>query len=177
MFTLLPENFKKDLMKEYRTRLAVVSGMLLLLLLVSSIILFLPSYITATTEHAASATQEAVLLSSINAKTEDGFSKTLDDLKQDIDLITTGSKPVSPVIEAMYAQVTSGITINSVDYSATEDQNFILTVTGVASSRNDLSRFAKELQKEESFAEVNLPIANLAKDVNAPFTIAIIGKQ
>jgi len=48
-----------------------------------------------------------------------------------------------------------------------------LTVTGIASTRDTLLRFQRDLEKEPDFSDVTLPVSNFAQDQNIKFTITI----
>lgn len=173
MFTLLPQQFKENLMKEYRFRLLSVFCFLMLLLAVISLCLLLPTFISVSSEHTRLSLEEKSLADSIIKKDTDDFSKTLGVLKNDIELVATPDNLVSPIISSIYDYVLDGISINKIDYSLREDKSFTINLSGIASNRRVLSVFATELKNEKMFATVDLPISNLAKETELPFFITI----
>jgi hypothetical protein len=175
MFTLLPQDFRKDLLKTYHTRLASVISLFLLTLTALGICLFLPTFIFIKSEHSKLISEESALAESISKKNTDDFSKTLSSLKNDIDLISTPDLNVSPIFKAVESHTLSGIVLQKMSYTTTQPQTFSLSISGVAATRKVLSAFAKELQQEEIFTSVELPISNLAKENLVPFTISIKG--
>lgn len=175
MFTLLPQNFKKDLMKEYRLHLLTVATILTLFIITLAICLFLPTFISIKAENSKLSLEEKSLADSISKKNTDDFSKTLTSLKSDLDLVSIPDSKASPIIESLYLHILPGILIQKIEYTAIDAQTFSAGVSGVAATRKILSSFAKELKSEKMFTEVKLPIANLAKETEVSFTISIKG--
>lgn len=68
---------------------------------------------------------------------------------------------------------TAGENIKLEDISLTQTNSPVLVVSGQATSRQTLVAWRDVLETEESFLTVNLPIGNLIKDRDVPFTITI----
>jgi hypothetical protein len=76
------------------------------------------------------------------------------------------------MISEVTSQKTSGIAIESFDYSQELDEP-TLRLQGRASSRNQLLAFIEALKKDSRVARVDSPVSNLIKDRGAEFTITL----
>ena len=76
----------------------------------------------------------------------------------------------SGVLAKIYAGKGDKITISSIKLLK---QQSTIEIIGVAKTRTDLLEFQKRLQKNESFAKVNLPISDLINKENNGFTLRI----
>lgn len=79
----------------------------------------------------------------------------------------------SPVIKEAAARVTTGITITS--FSVGEPGQ--ITMVGVAKSRGVLNDFKRSLETSPLFANITLPISNLEKREDIPFSVSFTLKN
>ena len=71
----------------------------------------------------------------------------------------------------------SGNSINAFLYSENASGTPVVTIEGVAASRDTLLTMSQNLQGENAIGSVNLPISDLALDSNIPFSIEITMKS
>lgn len=71
----------------------------------------------------------------------------------------------------------SGITLNSITFA--KKQNFkekngtIVSISGMSASRDSLVSFSNLLKESKSFSSVEVPVSNLTKNKDLPFSISI----
>ncbi len=176
MFTLLPPEYKIDLMSNYRSRLYVVLGGAVIASVVFSIILLLPTIIFLNSDLTKLNSEESSIQNSISRKSEDDVSVTLENFKRDIETVSISQIIPSPIVALVFSVAPTGVDIETMEYRALENKAFQIMISGTASTRQILDQFTRELKKEEIFSEVNLPISNLAKDTGAKFNISIKSK-
>jgi cell division protein FtsL len=178
MFNLLPETEKKHILKEYSMRRLVV---LLFFLLVSGLIalicIFPSKLLSQTKEENIRARIETTKKSPILAESELLIS-TLS--AANLKLAALSPPPNEILIEDLFDRViarkSTNIKLRNLVYkrSANKDSSTI-QLTGVALNRESLSTFVEDLKKEPLFKEVNLPVSDLTKGVNATFSIQLKG--
>lgn len=177
MFTLLPEQYKNSMLKAYRSRLLTLILMGLSIVVGICLLLSFSARVFVLGKQQELTARETAL-----RQLSDNFSKNdlginLEDLKQDLDLLSKKSFNVSSVFDQVTAQSFVGIVIDKYEYILFEETKFIVTISGKAPSRKTLSQFAENLRKEKGFGTVELPISSLAKDTDLPFSIKITGSH
>lgn len=175
MFTLLSEQHKKFLLKQYRLRLLGVIMLFGSALCIAGAAMLLPSYVTLYLEHARLEEETENALVQINKKNSQGLSTTLEDIKSMVALVGLEETQIYKAIRLISIKRPFGVSITSLDYTHKGDGSAI-SFQGIASSRSALLAFQKELQNEKIFEIVDLPISNLAKDTDVKYSIVISGK-
>jgi Tfp pilus assembly protein PilN len=179
MFNLLPENEKKKITKEYAFRRNIVLFMFLFALgSVASVSLF-PSYLLSSGKIKETQQEITTIKNSLTLQESGNLSGVLK--KTNIKLQTLGfvlsDMNASDLFEKVFDKRDVNIRITSIMYQKPSGKGAgSITFNGVAHDRESLSTFVDNLKKEPSFTQVDLPVANLAKDRNADFTIKIQGK-
>lgn len=176
MFTLLPNEYKNKLLGDYRLRLYFIFVFMFLIAIVILIGSFLPSFITVKSEYSSLLKQESILSRSIAQKNNSDLSKIIQNLAESINLIDKPDRLSASEIQKILKYENQNITITKIDYNVVDQNDYNMTVSGLASTRKSLSDFAKKLESVESFKMVNLPISNLAKESDISFNITISGK-
>lgn len=82
-------------------------------------------------------------------------------------------EPFSRILKEIEGLRGASITILDFTISRTENVLDPIVVSGVANSRLELSEFRDAIEESEFFASAQLPLSNLAKDKDIPFTITI----
>jgi Tfp pilus assembly protein PilN len=173
MANLIPPDAKKALIIEYWTRVITVWFILIGFGFVVSIALKFPTFVLlqdqlkvysgqyhnaketeADFESADNKIEEANKLSAILAGSVDSDSATA----------------LTEVLETIAGEE---ILIKSFKYKFADGQVNTITVSGIAETRLALANFRDNLEDDPLFSEANLPISNLAKDVDIAFNIDI----
>ncbi len=81
--------------------------------------------------------------------------------------------PVWDDVALIYELVPDGVVIESISLTREKDVVKKITVTGEAATRSDLARTRDLLKSHGRFTAVELPLSNLAKDVELPFSITL----
>lgn len=91
-------------------------------------------------------------------------------------LLTSANEttPFMEVINELRTLAGAGVAIEDFNLIRTEGVISSITITGEADSRLLLSEFQQKLEKNPTFANAKLPLSNLAKDKDIPFTITIV---
>ncbi len=174
MVNLLPQTAKRQLVVEYYVRVVsvwlflvtgamVVLGMLLMpisVLVNLQLKAFDETFTRVSADNASFADSEKIVLEANVLAGElnrsDAYAPLLDD------------------VIAVQALADSAIEIQSIALQRT-DKGIVktITVTGDAATRAALAAFRDRIEDEERFTSAALPISNLAKDKDVPFSIAI----
>jgi hypothetical protein len=173
MFTFLPEEYKKNALKEYRFRLFMLYlGFTSIFFMLGSAFA-LPTYSLVKTNKEIATEEHATL---VKNQTEDPISleKEVRALNTKIEIIkkTSEHKSLTSVIERVLTQKGDAITLQTLSLRRGKEKGAI-TIGGVASSRDALVAFSKRLQGEPSFSGINLPVSSLTKNKDIPFNISI----
>lgn len=177
MFNLLPENQRKNIEREYKMRRLVVAGALFLAVLVVAVvslaapdILFRQKYKEAK-QNSSYLEKSAVLKKSEQLSLETKLAnQKIESLKPEATIA------VYDLFKKIVNNKPAGIKIESLSYSKKNTERIDVSVGGVASNREALMDFQKNLGKEQEFVNVDLPLSDLVKGVNAPFLIKITAK-
>ncbi len=174
MFNVLSDNLKKAIKVEYRLRLAIVACVWVIILELSMCIFLLPSVIISfykereVNQEIQTATEVAGVQSNLVSQTITSTNQTLRILNDDLLY-----PPATPAFETVLSARTPAIHITELSYTDQDATSGLLSVHGVAASREALVSFEKALQDSGSFSSVDLPVSNLAKDTNIDFTINV----
>ena len=173
MFTLLPEDYKKRIVKDYRSRLTNVGLLLFIGAFFAGIILLIPSLAFVGSKKTELLSEKMLLETDIAEKNSNNLAEALSSIRTD--LVVLQREEVSPTdfIKKIIGVKTPAIKINEIHYTLTEDTAGTFTISGLALLRKDLTSFTKSLETIPGVILVDLPISNLAKDANLPFTIQI----
>jgi len=90
-------------------------------------------------------------------------------------LVTSdGDRLFSDIISEVEGIASRTVVLNSIAFSRIDDDVKSVLITGEAASRSLLVEFRDTLEKNPLFESAALPLANLAKDKDVPFSITII---
>jgi Tfp pilus assembly protein PilN len=176
MINLLPEQYKKSFISEYRLRVAVVLVGFLCLGGIAADGLLLPTYISSrqsqapgsVTKAASKATaagpSPAALHAELVAQTAT-LSQTLSVLS------TTGSQnqAFTDIIPTILDQKPRGVSITNITYVL----GGTVQISGTAATRDELAAFQAALQNQSTISLVNIPISDFAGDTDISFSITI----
>jgi len=174
MFILLPQEHRGNLLRQYRLRLAIIALFLFSGSIFIALILLVPSYFLVKVDKNGILQEKLVVEKSINEEGDKDIEKALAELKSDILILNTVDQNPSSLISFILEKKSKGVHLNEFAYKYFPEES-TLSVSGRADSRKELIAFSKKLELNPQFKEVDLPISNLAKDSNIPFTINITG--
>jgi hypothetical protein len=179
---LLPITEKEALKKGFKLRFFILASLIAAASLICGSIMLLPSYFLAAGNFSKD---------SLGYSSGDGSSTSTQELlnlPKEIDsklklLQSNGSNiavtdPISKTIENLPA----GIKLHSIsfdrDKTYKDKKGTVILISGVAAERDSLVSYLALLKVPGLFSDVDMPVSNLAKDVNLPFSINIfIEKQ
>lgn len=176
MFTLLAEQQKKNLYKQYRLRLLIVSMLLLCVVLLISIGLLLPSHIILTIEKRALLEEKRGQDTMIKTEGSKDLQNTLAGIKDMLDMVAPDRSAVFESLKVMMSNRPPGVTFSSISYERGVNGPSSMTVGGNAITRTALLEFSKSLEKQKIWSDISLPIANLAKESKLTFSLTALGK-
>jgi hypothetical protein len=163
MLNLIDDKGSALLRTHYRKRLATAAAWLVFILCLAGLAGLAPAYflgradlalLKASTENAAAPAAAAALASTT----------------EELNLVASSPSLIEPFIaEAVSAKV-PGVSISDFSFSLSPAT---LQITGISSDRTALVDFVSALEAEPNFSSVDLPVDNLAKDSDIPFTISI----
>jgi Tfp pilus assembly protein PilN len=172
MFNLLPDDEKSRIITEYRVRRNAVAASFVLALGLIGMISILPSLIISETK---ASELESAIASAEQALSGDSESldKSIAVLKQKVALLDP-AKAVLPTegFAAVAAVRGTDIRISGFSFKAAQAKEpAVISIEGIAATRNGLSDFVERLRQTGRFEKVDLPVSNLAKDRNSDFSI------
>lgn len=179
MRNLLSQQDKKILDREYKLRIAIVSIALIFLTMLIASVLLLPSYIISNYKQNTAQTHSEIIKKSIASREKSVSNSILNETKTKLKLLAKDEDKISlmKTFEIIVKKRIDGIKITGLFYEKKiEGNDGEITITGIASKREPLLKFRKDLEQEEIFLSVVLPVANLASDADIEFSIKTTGK-
>ena len=172
MINLLPPEGRSFIQREYWVRVASVYMLVLSAVAASGVALLLPTYfhiafqINAVTSDIDSVGSEEEFAALENAiKEANAFSRIL--------ATSPEAVPATNVINELNDIAGAAISIDGVTIATTDDVMSSIVITGVADTRAGLVAMRDRIEAHALFDKAELPISNLAKDQNIPFSITI----
>lgn len=175
MFKLLPEVQEKKVIKEYEMRIIVVILFALVTVLTIGVGSFFPSYILSIARN-----KEVIERSKIMAvyseagSDEDGVKEWLADTNRKIAILNPRLDKDRPsaFIDQVIEEKIAGIHLTSFAWTRQPKNNRLsLSISGIADTRKALIDFEARIKESGHFADVTLPVSNLAKESNINFQI------
>lgn len=168
--TLIPLPDRKRLHREYVVRAATVLIFALSVsVLVGTIALF-PAYVKALYYNRA---LQNDISSEEQLKLDDSLKKVKAELAADSRLLTAlASSTVEIRFSRILTEVISArerVSITAFSVRQTDQRSVAITIKGIAPSRDDLLAFRSRLEKLMPDTTIDVPIAQLAKNVDPPF--------
>lgn len=174
MSNLLPPYAKKDITAEYWTRVVSVWVILWAVCLGIGAVLLWPTYVLLSGSNDAYA--ESANAASERTNEYQQLSQVMVSASKKAEEIVriTDRKPVSEIISDIFSAVTTAnINVTSVTVQRDGTSVSPLTVTGVAGDRLSLASFRDNLEAIPYVTGVELPIDNLAQNVDIAFSLVI----
>jgi len=173
MINLIPQKEKRSILVEYWVRVVTVWLTLWAVALFVSAGILLPAYVLIGSQ--VSVYETSAAQASQKVATYENVSESL----------TRASQQAKVVIDELYVPVFSdyislfeglqgeGVEISKIKLNRDENGIAPVSLVGIASDRRTLASFRDRLLADEHITSVDLPISNLARDVDINFTITV----
>lgn len=173
---LLPKERTSALRQLYFLRLAVVSLIVLAGVLIVHGVLLLPSYLYLRNQVAEREDSLTRLTTSLAGTEEQAISMRVAALAADSAHLArlTSVPKASAAVSAIIALPRPGIRLTGFSF-APETDGAVMTVSGIASTRETLRRFEQSLASAPYVTKADLPISAYAKENDIAFTITLSG--
>jgi len=175
MSNLLPIETKNSIKKEYNLRIAAAVLFFIAAILFISVAWLIPVYILSVNKY--DVTQKELELIQAEALTiqPDNPKEVIDDINRRLEILDGGvfaEKYTYDIIVDTLSKKNKGIKINRIFYDKSGTQIKVL-LKGEALKRENLSSFVSEIEKNELYSKVDLPISNFVKEINLDFSLTI----
>lgn len=175
--TLLPLQERKTLRREYRLRVAIVLCFMLAFAGLIGIVSLFPAYISMSIKERSELEAVAALK---KQKDDSGMADIEGTLKADAGLLNaalplSGGVAPSSVVESVVS-ASGPVRITSLTVEQGDDLAFNVGIQGVAPDRDALLAFQNRLEALAPGNKAVLPISELAKNSNIPFSIQLTEK-
>lgn len=177
MSNLLLENDKKAMKRDYFLRLTAVTLFLAAFVTFIGSVLLLPSLFLVEAKKSTLVRQaELEQLTSV----EDGNPYTVvRKTEEKLDLLARNREreEAGELLTIIVEEKPLGVRLTSIVYSRQGASGGSFTVSGVATDRGALIDFSKRLERNQHFAEVILPVSNLASNRDILFSLSMKSVQ
>ena len=173
MINLIPPQAKKSLLREYWLRAVSVWLLLWSFFIVIGTFLLLPVYVligsqVAVYEDSATAASERV------TNYENVSTALVQPSRQARFILDETTKPFFSDYITLFKNLEGkGIDINKIHLAREQNDVEPVSLSGVATDRQTLAAFRDRILALEVVSEVDLPLSNLARDKDIPFTISV----
>lgn len=168
MINLLPQEERREIVKDYRESILAVSLVLLLIASLVALALIFPSYLVLKLEEAEVKSD----LENINKRIDwpelslsQKRMKELNDRLAFLDKDVAASS-TADLIKEILSQRAIGIKITNMSFAEGG-----VVLQGVAERRDSLLQFIKALKSSPLFREVDAPLSNLLSERNVSFSL------
>jgi Tfp pilus assembly protein PilN len=172
---LLPGSRVRAFRRGYFLRVATLALLLIAGVIIVHGLLLLPTYLFAHTEVSRESEHLAGLNATLQTSEEKQVQTRLGMLASGVTYLdrlattTTASAAITAILQVPHA----GISLNGLTPPGATAG--IMSLSGVASSRDTLQQFSNALSRLPFITNADLPISAYAKDTNIPFTITLTG--
>jgi len=174
MSNLILEKDKKKIRSEYLGRLLIVILSATLLLFVLSILLILPSFVISRDKTETVEERLSFLRDYTERQKDKELPLIIQETKEKIDLLSQKeSEKVFDIIKIITENEGNGILLESFSFRALPDGEYQSSISGISQNRDTLIAFRRRLESQKKFAEVNLPISNLAESIDLEFSMTL----
>ncbi len=174
MINLIPTHARKTVKTEYLIRTASVWLILLGLAQVGVVILHIPVWVLLNSQHdLLLGTYPNAEAQAADVASAEATVTATNELARILSVVPTDPSLIA-LFELVDSYTTSQISLQR--FSVVREDDAVVSkfvISGIAARREDLANFQATLKSEPRFSEVTLPISNLAKGEDLPFTIDV----
>jgi hypothetical protein len=172
MINLLPPEGRSLVKREYWLRVLSAYAVLLTVAFVITIVVLLPTYFHVAFQI------NTVIEDIANVGSAEDFARLEGEIKtanaiSSLLVKSTAPIPATTIIAEIKKLAEATNTIEGITISTKEGVVDSVVVTGSAKTRSTLVGMRDRIEAHEYFETVELPISNLAKDENIPFSLTI----
>jgi Tfp pilus assembly protein PilN len=173
MFNLLPEHHKKAARMEYLLRMATVALYLCSAAVILGAVILIPAYVSTSLRIEEGERAKAALAAA--RSDAENPAAVIATIKRNVTILSALVQPVfvESIIERALTERPLGVTVAAVTFQNGINGEGTLSIKGTARTRSSLVAFVRALEGVPYFSKVELPISNLAKNENIPFTMSI----
>jgi len=175
MSNLLPPETKKEITKEQHLRTAVVGLFLLAVLLVVSVVWLTPAYILSKNKYDITEKELNAIKKEISSVQLEDSIILIEDINNKLAVLTEGiplENHAHNIIIDILEHKKDNIKITDIIYDKSPTEIRVL-LNGEAFNRESLSSFVREIEKNELFSRVELPISDFVKETNLDFSLTL----
>ena len=172
MFSFLPGEYRKKVMRIYRTRLSILYLIGLICISIFSVAMLVPAYMISISRKIEVSAEFDALKKTLDLKKNNDTESFINEASQKIkaSLSSVSKGYISDVVENLISHKRSDILLNNITLTKNQE-GLAINMAGVALTRDGLLSFVKSLKSDESLKNVDFPVSTLAKDKNISFSI------
>ncbi len=171
----------KELRKEYRIRLFIITSFFFSIVFMFGIIALIPSYVSTQLQEKESVGRKEELQKNRKASGADEIEKDLLQSQAIASRIVAheDSTTHSNIIQSIISYRSRQITLLSFEVARATGTStpWTVIIQGKSASREALLEFKKGLENSALFSQVELPLSDLAKSKNIGFSIRVVLRQ
>jgi hypothetical protein len=172
MINLLPPTAYKKIVLEYWVRVITIGLLFIGTALIFAIVALVPAYFLIDVQIKSIETN--VSQSSEKVATYDVSASELEIATANAQLLTNVTvTPFTEYQNTIERLTGNSITVSALRFNRSDKKPATITIDGVATNRQTLATFRDALDAEVEFIKVDLPISNLIKDKDIPFSIQV----
>lgn len=175
MFNVLTDSFKKDIRDQYKKRRVIVWLIAVICLQISFLVLILPSYIYLSTEEKDLLASNVSHTTANNLADNSSGSKTFQNVNNELSVLSSniGLNTFDSLILRLTSLKSQGIQLKEIIYQNKTATSSTIILNGVAASRGALLSFSKNIEANDTFYNVDLPVSDFAKNKDIDFSISM----
>ncbi|MFA7216574.1 MAG: PilN domain-containing protein [Candidatus Paceibacterota bacterium] len=179
MFNLIPKSAKKIISKDYKIRRWVVVLTFVIFVQLSLMVFLLPSLVLSYFKDKDLSEEVQSAKESVLSKDAAAISKVITSTNTSLDLYENlfSYPQVVPQINKIISYKNQSLKFTDFLYQSTGTSTSLITVRGIASTRDSLVLLVRNLEESGVFYNVDLPVSNLAKDRNIDFSVSLYFKE
>jgi hypothetical protein len=173
MINLIPPQGRTALKHEYILRVGSLYAFLLAGVCVAGTALFIPTYVLTSSQLTGAKDKSAEI-----EVTKQAFDRAFEEIKVANTLMaqlqkTKTTTPATKVIEEIIRLAPEGLRFTA--FGTSEEAGVLknVTVSGNASTRQALVSFKAQIEASPLFDEVVIPLSDLARETELPFSVSI----
>jgi hypothetical protein len=174
MFSFLPHDYKKKIIRIYRSRLLALYLIGLIFVGTFSVAMLVPSYKLSLSRNVEVNAELASLRKSIDLKKNNDTSEFVDGASVKIKAAVSNKHNgyVTNIIKEVLSRKSSSISLSDMSFERTAT-GLNMNLSGVALTRETFLSFVKDLRASDYFKSINYPVSTLAKDKNISFALTL----
>ena len=175
MLNHLPKQAKQKVKQEYWMRLGVVLLFLLGSAMLGVAILHTPTYVVISNQ--IEQYQNSFAAASARTENFQAAEATVRQNNQRIALVfaNASTTPLRRYYQAVQSHTNDAIQVTGFSVRREEDRDApgVMSITGIAATREVLAEFADQLEADDRFSKAELPISNLASSRDISFSMRL----